>query len=422
MNLRLDIFNIKDVQFGEKTAVSGGTLYINRQELQELLAKDKRFSKVDIDLAHPGESCRLVQILDIIEPRAKKRGTGENFPGVIGKRKTAGEGTTLVLRGTAIVVVDYTMGPGGMVFDMSGPIGDMGIYSKLHNIALLCHPSEGVPRDEYQNALTIAGLKAAVYLADAAQELKADETETYNLGALAEVGKGIEHLPRVTYIYQINSLQQFVGPKEAIIYGDNAAGLLPTILHPNEVFDGAIVEGHRVKNQETYTVQNHPVVKELYDRHSKDLCFVGVIATLAYATEPDRERAAIMAAKLAKSVLAADGAILTKIGGGAPHMDMAQTCEACEDVGVKTTLIVQDQSYGEGSAGVLIFNTPKADAIVNVGSFDRPISFPLVKRVIGGPVTYPDGKSAEGEIKMPTFHVCGVMSQIGASRLTAREI
>ena len=89
MNLEFDILNIKDVQFGEKTKVSNGVLYVNRQELQELVAKDRSFSKVDIELAHPGENCRIINVHNITEPRAKMDGTGENFPGVLGELKIA---------------------------------------------------------------------------------------------------------------------------------------------------------------------------------------------------------------------------------------------------------------------------------------------------------------------------------------------
>ena len=52
IKLELDIVSIRDVQFAERTRVSDGVLYINRHELQELLRQDKRFSKVDIELAH----------------------------------------------------------------------------------------------------------------------------------------------------------------------------------------------------------------------------------------------------------------------------------------------------------------------------------------------------------------------------------
>jgi len=423
MKLELDILNIRDVQFAEKTTISDRVLHINRQELQELLARDKRFSQVDIELAHPGESCRIVQVSDVIEPRAKIGGTGENFPGVLGRLETAGEGLTQVLRGTAVVTIDYTSGTSGDLIDMSGAGADMGAYGKLQNIVLLCRPVAGMARPDYQNALRLAGLKAAVYLAAAGQELPANEVEVYNLGPLARVGDGMEHLPRIAYVYQIHSLQVRAAPNEPIFYGDTVLKFLPTIVHPNEILDGAIVKGFFCLGQETYSIQNHPMIKELYKRHGKELCFAGVVVTVAHFTEPERERAATMAAKLVKSVLGADGAILTKIGGGAPHVDMAQTCEICEELGVKTALVVADISADETSGGGLIFNTPRADALVNVGAFARPLTLPPVARVIGGPVTFSNNKPAEEEIVLPTTHsLCGAVSQLGASRQTTREL
>ena len=422
MKLELDILNIKDVRFAEKTAISDGVLYINHQEFKDLLEKDKRFSRIDIELIHPGENCRIIQVSDVIEPRTKMEGSGENFPGVLGRLKTAGEGRTRVLRGAAVVTIDYTSGARPMFIDMAGLGADMGIYAKLQNIVFLCHPADGLVRSDYQNAVKLAGLKVAVFLAETGLELPADEVEVYDLESLAEVGGEMEGLPRVTYIYQIHSLQQGIVANEPILYGDNVAKLLPTILHPNEVLDGAVIQGYRGCNQETYTVQNHPIVRELYRRHGKDLCFVGVIITLAYATEPDRERAAAMAANLARSVLGADGAILTKIGGGAPHIDMGQTCEACEELGVKTVVIVQDESHGESSDGALLFSTPAANAVVNVGSYDKLITMPAVERVIGGPLTFPGDIPAEGEIEVPVYLVTGGMSQIGASKPRVREV
>ena len=52
-------------------------------------------STVDVELAHPGESCRILQVSDVVEPRAKTNGSGEDFPGVLGKQGTVGEGSTI---------------------------------------------------------------------------------------------------------------------------------------------------------------------------------------------------------------------------------------------------------------------------------------------------------------------------------------
>ena len=41
MRLELGILRIKDVQFSQKTVINDRTLYIDRQELKELLQEDK---------------------------------------------------------------------------------------------------------------------------------------------------------------------------------------------------------------------------------------------------------------------------------------------------------------------------------------------------------------------------------------------
>jgi len=56
LKLALNVLIIQDVQFGDRTEIIDHVLYINRLELQELLQEDQRLRKVEIELAHPGES------------------------------------------------------------------------------------------------------------------------------------------------------------------------------------------------------------------------------------------------------------------------------------------------------------------------------------------------------------------------------
>jgi hypothetical protein len=237
----------------------------------------------------------------------------------------------------------------------------------------------------------------------------------------------MENLPRVAYIYQIHSLQQPI-PKNLnwpIFYGDDVRKLLPTIVHPNEVLDGAVIGGYTGHGIETHTIQNHPIIQELYKRHGKDLCFAGVVVTVAQITEPERERLAVISAKLARTVLGADAAVLTKIGGGAPHVDLAQTCEKSEELGIKTALIAVDQSVVGDCKNALLFNIPQANAVVNAGSMDSLVTLPAVKKVIAAPQTFMfSGKSesAEEEIHIIPWALCGCVSHVGASKMMMREI
>ena len=430
MRLQLDILAIKDVQFAAQTAIFDRVLYINRKELQALLKEDKRLGHVEIDLTHPGEKCRIIQVTDVVEPRAKTTEGSVDFPGALGTQGTVGDGTTCVLRGAAVVISEYRraedppMLPGmplnGGIIDMSGPGAALSVYGKIHNIGLIPHPAEGVSLHEYRIALKLAGLKAAVYLAQAGKNVKPDKREVYDLPPLSKISKGLEDLPKVAYIFQFLSGQFETIPGYPILYGSGAERIAPTILHPNEVLDGAIVTPYRTMAMDLYGIQNHSIIKELYRRHGKDICFVGVVITVAHDNERENERAATMAANLVKWVLGAEGVILTKSGGGIPEVAMGRTAQKCEEAGVKTSIAlahypadISDPHFD----GSVLFNMPEVYPIVSLGTPSATITLPPVEKIIGKPVVLPEGPPVNGEIEMAMNYLKGVISQIGDSRL-----
>ncbi len=430
MRLELQIIRIRDIQFGHKTKIDDGVLYINRSELQELLEGDRRIGKVDIELAHPGEACRILQVGDVIEPRFKFGSDQDNLLGAAGNNDSTGEGKTCVLKGAAIGIRDYgkrekgtiSTGPHGSMIDMSGPGSEVGTFGKTQNIVLLPQPKDGVGALDYQAALKIAGLKAASYLGKAGEEEQPDDSEIYDLPPLTEITRGLEGLPKVTYIAQVLSLQFEPVPGEPILFGRQAGGIVPAILHPNQVLDGAVTSPFSGLNTQTYHIQNHPIVKELYKRHGKDLCFTGVIVTIAPSNISDFDRMANIAASLAKWVLGADAAILTKTAGGAPELAMARTAHRCEQLGIRTAIAllhmgadVKDAKYG----ATTIFSIPEVDAIVSMGTPFTEIILPPVQRIVGRPDVVPEGPPVEGEIVVPLSTIKGALCQMGSSKLTA---
>jgi glycine reductase len=427
MKLKLDMLDIKDVQFAEKTMVQSGVLFINRRELQKLLLTDKRLGQVDIELARPGEKVRILHVTEAAEPRAKSEGCGVDFPGALGKQGGAGEGTTRVLRGAAVLMSEYVEGPepprdpNGEIVDMTGPGAEIGLYGKTQNVVLLPYPSAGISRQDYRIAVKIAGLKTAVYLAKAGQDQKPDETVIYELPPLTKHGKNLESLPKIAYIFTVISTQHGIIPGEPILYGNNVNRAIPTILHPNEVLDGALVSPYRAWGMETYLIQNHPIIKELYQRHGQELCFVGVIMTIAFDNEPENERAAVIVSNLAKWVLGADGVILTKSGGGAPELILARTAQKCEEVGIKTALAlshipadIKDVSFG----GLTIFNLPEVNAIVSMGTPWEKLVLPPMEKIIGKPISLPGEPPIDGKIIQMVRWVRGAQDQIGYGKLS----
>ena len=106
MRLDLGCIHIEDVRFGAKTAIENHALSIDRRELTSLLEEEPLFERVEIELAHPGESCRIIRVLDVLEPRY--RIDGVNFPGALDGNGLVGEGRTQALKNVAVIETDQT--------------------------------------------------------------------------------------------------------------------------------------------------------------------------------------------------------------------------------------------------------------------------------------------------------------------------
>jgi glycine reductase complex component B subunit alpha and beta len=408
---------VDDLAAGPATRLAGRRLEVDVDGLRGLLSADPRLTGVRLDLVHPGERCRIGRVFDVIAPRAKLEG-GEDFPGVLGGVARAGQGTTLALEGVAVVATDQQTDNVGTlaVIDMAGPNAELSAFGSTHNLVISAWPSPGTERPDYLAAVRLAALKAAVDLARTAREARPDRVEVFELPPSPRVPPEMAHLPRVAYVFQIHSHQRPTGVDEGILYGDPVRRMLPTIVHPNEVLDGAVLRGFMGRSVTTWATQNHPMIKALYAAHGRTLWFAGVVVTVAQATEPERVRSAFLAAGLVAHTLGADGAVLTKIGGGAPHVDMAQAASQCEALGVKTTAVVEDMSTDGSAEGMLLFDLPGVDSLVNVGSSQEPITLPAMDRVVGADDLAP---KLLGESRATYGGLCGAIEQVGATRVMA---
>jgi sarcosine reductase len=417
MRLEIRWSRVEALVAGTSTRLSEHRLAVDLDALRALLGGDARLARVHVDLAHPGERCRIGRVLDVIAPRAKID-DGKDFPGVLGPLGRAGDGPTMALAGVAVVITDQQAANTGAlaVIDMAGPGATLSEFGRTHNVVISAWAAPGVGTSEYLAAVRLAGLKTAVYLAQAARDTVPDSVEAFELPASGRAPAELSHLPRVAYVCQIHSHQRPTGVDEGILYGDPIRRMLPTLLHPNEILDGAVVRGFMGRNATTWALQNHPMIRALYAQHGRTLWFAGVVVTVAQATEPERVRSAILASGLVAHVLGADGAVLTKIGGGAPHVDMAQAAAQCEALGVKTTLIVEDMSTDGSAEGMLLFNFPGMDALVNVGSGQESLTLPAMERVIGADDLV---QRLSGEIRVTYGTLCGAIEQIGATKVMA---
>ncbi len=425
MKLEKSLFKIKDLSFADESKLENGRLYVNEKELKEHLLTDKRIAAIDLHIVKPGDPVRVVQIADVIQPQAKADDQYPNFPGALDGQGVVGEGETLVLKDMTILLSDesikYQKGrpyATGKILDGRGPAADMSFFGKMRHLVLCPKKAESVPLNSYRIAMKVAGLRTAVYLASLAKGQVPDEVEHYELPFLMDTGCGKE-LPRLAYIMQILMNQMPEIPDAPIFYGDNIHHMLPTIVHPNEILDGALVNAYEGGLNDTYTIQNHPVIKELLARHGKDLNFVGVIATISHASSPARARAASLCAKLAKHVLGADGVVITKSGGGAPEIDMADTALACENLGVKTSILMWQMVSRD--AGGNLFADPKLDAITSTATLSGVVRVPAVEKLIGVGGKVFTGDTVDSAFMHMIWNIIGVTDQMGLSHMQSIE-
>ena len=428
MDLELHKIAVKKIEFGAATGIKAGVLTVNKDALRALLLKDTRLEKVEFDVAHPGEAVRILPVKDAIEPRCKLTAGNDVFPGFIGDVDTVGEGQTLVLAGMAVLTTGRLVAPQEGIVDMSGPGADYTPFSKTNNLVVLLTPREDVKLHQAEAACRIAGFTAAHYLAKACKAEKADKVEKYSFPPLAEAMKAHPGLPKVAYIYMLQSQGLL---HDTYVYGIDAKVMLPTMISPTETMDGAIVSGNCVSacdKNNTYVHLNNPIIKALYARHGKDLNFVGVILTNENVTLADKKRSSSYAVKLAK-MLGIEAAVISEEGFGNPDADLVLNCAKAEKAGIKTVLVT-DEFAGETGAGQSLADScPEDTAVVTGGNANMMITLPPMPKVIGEPASadiiaggFFGSIRPDGSMQVEIQAILGATNELGFNRLGAYTI
>lgn len=224
LNMRLELasFAVKDVRFATKTRLKDGVLYVDREELRGLILEGGDFEDVGLEIVHPGESVRLIHVMDAVEPRFKP-GSGSSFPAFVGPLKTVGGGRTHRLEGMAIVSVGEPAAGEPTywreaIVEMSGPGMDATPFGATINLVLDFKPgrqyldvehADAVVRNlmigsdlaqRYNRAVRVAELKAAVYLSRVTESMEPESVEVYDSTVVDP------SLPKVVYFFQVGGM------------------------------------------------------------------------------------------------------------------------------------------------------------------------------------------------------------------------
>ncbi|WP_455597058.1 glycine/sarcosine/betaine reductase component B subunit [Cloacibacillus porcorum] len=381
MKLDFKTLNIKGLEWGKKTTVSDGVLYINPIEAVVACGTHPYIENITLHIARPGESVRIMPVKDVIEPRCKTSEEGAMFPGFVGELRQAGTGGTLALKGAAVVVTENNdtnavCRTGGFI-DMTGPAAEYSPFSRLFNLVVNVRVNEEAQKNDTQavdDACKLAGLRLAVYLAEHCKDNEPDEVKVY------ETPETDPSLPGVVYVMQMLAQNPLI--KDFYIYGQLAgATMIPTILHPNEILDGALVSfvgSHNTvcsDKQYMYEIQNAPAVEELYKLHGKSVRFLGVIVHNEVLTLPGKIRNSLFTSKIAK-MLGTDGAVLVTEGHGNPDEDIMLNVKNLEEAGVKTVIISDELGGRDGKSPGLADWVKECSAMVSVGNTHELLAIP----------------------------------------------
>lgn len=426
MKLEMLNYPVRVLAWGQQTAYTEGRLTIDpdglRAHLQAAGDLDD-LNLTEIALIEPGTDTRVVNIHDICAARARLDPGAVDYPGVLGPIQSVGDGRTANLAGMAVLALSDRPSRYNKVLDMSGPGAALTDQARLFHLAIRAEPRDpNLSNVAFHIGLRRIGLRAGAYLARIAAATAAPQAHTYTLDPRPP------GLPRVAYVCMVAS-HQMSEAGEPVLYGDDVSGLLPTVLHPNELLDGAVTAPVFRLGVDTYTFQNNPSVQTLYALHGRELDFAGVVVNAAHINPARRDRAVMMIVNQVKTVLGASLAVLTKVGGGVPESDLMLTIEALEKSGVRTAAVV----FGhQGDGSIEDSNTAHsqaADAVASAGIYDDEVDLPAPATVVGGPLAGPftndpadRPRPSGGPLRLRTRDISGAICQLGSSRVGLVEL
>src|SRR5262249_22739836 len=187
------------------TRLEGRTLLVDIPALERVAGRDPRLVDVRIDAIHPGDSARIVHVVDAVEPRARLDPVGPAFPGVTGPPIMAGHGRSARLDGMAVVLAGLPPGAENpsfwqeAVIDMTGPGARGCPLAAVANLVLTVRPDPGLDPDEGIAAMRLSAFRVAEQLAAMVCDGQPESRERLVLGS-ARPGR-----PRVAAVIQLEA-------------------------------------------------------------------------------------------------------------------------------------------------------------------------------------------------------------------------
>jgi glycine reductase complex component B subunit alpha and beta len=380
----------------------------------DLLGEPEAIDGVEVEIVPPGSLVRVTHVLDAVEPRIRPDGRAA-FP----SEGRAGEGRTNRLDG--VVVLSCLDFPGEerplheqeSIVDLGGPGAALTPFADMTAVVLTFSPREGGHMEIDARARQTA-LSVAEEIARGTLDAEPEEVERF------ELRQAEESLPAVAAVIQVSDL----GPLYIqYVYGAPAGeASLPRAVDPAEVLDGAVTCGEyhwAAMRNPTWFFQRNELIRTLYREHGKTLRFAGVVLMRGYEQSAADKQSAAERAAAVVGELGADGVVITTDAGGNSHTDVMLTCRACEQAGIRTTVVLAEETDPQSTKPILTDWVREADSIVSTGNVEELVEAWTPERVLGGDLLL-DGTLAAEAGPIPVRNYLGAANQMGQLALSAR--
>jgi glycine reductase complex component B subunit alpha and beta len=379
-----------------------------------LLPEGIEVEGAEVEIVRPGEPVRVTHVLDAVEPRVRPDGRSA-FPA----QGPAGQGRTNRLDGVVVLsCLDFAAEERPLheqesIVDLAGPGAAYTPFAGETCVVLTFSPGEG-GNEAAEAFARRKTLQVAEELARPTLEAEPIDVERFELGET-------QGLPVVVAMLQLSDL----GPLYyQYVYGTPAgqAGL-PGAYDPAEILDGAVTCGEyhwAAMRNPTVFFQRNALIRALYREHAERVRFGGVVLMRGYEQSAEDKQSAAIAAAAVAGELGADGAIITTDAGGNSHTDVMLTCRACEAGGIRTTVVLAEETDPESTRPILTDWVPEADSIVSTGNLEELVEEWKPERVLGGEALL-DGSAAAKAGPIPVRNYLGAANQMGQLTLGARS-
>ena len=397
---------------GTQTRWRDGVLSIDKDELLALVMEDPYIGWADIDVARPGDSTRIVQIRDIIEPKVKVSGPGVTYPGISGRDvTTVGQGRTHRLGGMTLIACSEMPGfnpDGAHWWGYHLRRGPQRHYLCRHvgtgRRSPFCQHHQPLPAD----GAAPGSLRRRL---EPGEQCRLAAGQRPPGGDDAKPGAARDHhvrsrqarqrpCPNIVFVPALASAEYRFGPRTSL--GTNVYGIgrltEPWLLQPTEMIDGAVFG--------TYMEHFHLAYRG-NDRAPPVLAAWPWTSILSVASLV-RSNWEAQAEKTAHGKPGgADGLGPGRQRRHCNHQSARpgalskrfSRLQALERAGVDTVLMTEEEDNENGNAPPLLMSVPEIVSAVSTGTGGVEVTFPEVERVVG--LRQPDPKWYE---EKPPIH------------------